>query len=40
MVGQLRDEAGTPDALTIGRRIRHLRTSHGLTLDALGNASV
>jgi len=26
----------TPDALTLGRRIRHLRTSRGLTLEALG----
>ncbi|MDF2808106.1 MAG: family transcriptional regulator, partial [Cellulosimicrobium sp.] len=27
-----------PDALTIGRRIRHLRTARGLTLDELGAA--
>ncbi|WP_235522397.1 helix-turn-helix domain-containing protein [Cellulomonas sp. Root137] len=25
-----------PDALTLGRRLRHLRTARGLTLDALG----
>ncbi|MBO9554453.1 MAG: helix-turn-helix domain-containing protein [Cellulomonas sp.] len=34
-----RDQAGlhgTPDALTLGRRVRHLRTARGLTLDALG----
>jgi transcriptional regulator with XRE-family HTH domain len=29
------DGAG-PDLLTLGRRIRHLRTARGLTLDALG----
>lgn len=27
-----------PDALTIGRRIRHLRTARGMTLDELGAA--
>src|SRR5687768_12878467 len=27
-----------PDALTIGRRIRHLRTSKGMTLDDLASA--
>ncbi|PZR52657.1 XRE family transcriptional regulator [Xylanimonas oleitrophica] len=30
------DERDTPDLLTLGRRIRHLRTQRGLTLDALG----
>lgn len=34
MSEQVRDRE--PDALTIGRRVRHLRTSRGLTLDALG----
>jgi transcriptional regulator with XRE-family HTH domain len=29
-------ESPTPDLLTLGRRVRHLRTSRGLTLDALG----
>lgn len=28
----------SPDALTLGRRIRELRTERGLTLDALGHA--
>ncbi|RZS62998.1 XRE family transcriptional regulator [Xylanimonas ulmi] len=27
-----------PDLLTLGRRVRHLRTRRGLTLDALGSA--
>src|SRR5690606_17663947 len=29
-------EESAPDALMIGRRIRHLRTSRGMTLDDLG----
>ncbi|PFG33810.1 helix-turn-helix transcriptional regulator [Sanguibacter antarcticus] len=29
---------GEPDALMIGRRIRHLRTEQGMTLDSLGAA--
>lgn len=28
---------GAPDALTLGRRVRHLRTARGLTLDQLGH---
>src|SRR3954454_24966124 len=35
VVKEQRDD-GAPDALTLGRRIRHLRTARGLTLDALG----
>ncbi len=30
------DLPSSPDALTIGRRLRHLRTAQGLTLDDLG----
>jgi predicted transcriptional regulator/DNA-binding XRE family transcriptional regulator len=32
------DLTAEPDALTIGRRIRHLRTQQGMTLDALAAA--
>ncbi|MDM7853888.1 XRE family transcriptional regulator [Cellulomonas alba] len=33
-----RDDAGAPhDSLTLGRRVRHLRTGRGLTLEALGH---
>ncbi|QAY64289.1 XRE family transcriptional regulator [Xylanimonas allomyrinae] len=31
-------DAASPDLLTLGRRVRHLRTRRGLTLDALGAA--
>ncbi|WP_425955162.1 helix-turn-helix domain-containing protein [Xylanimonas sp. McL0601] len=31
-------DAVVPDLLTLGRRVRHLRTRRGLTLDALGAA--
>ena len=27
---------GTADALSIGRKIRHFRTEHGMTLEQLG----
>src|SRR6478609_8832452 len=30
------DDTGAPDALTLGRRLRHLRKARGLTLDDLG----
>jgi predicted transcriptional regulator/transcriptional regulator with XRE-family HTH domain len=36
--GSQQDEAGTVDAITVGRRIRHLRREKGLTLDQLGAA--
>jgi len=36
MAAQPRDDPGPHDALTLGRRVRHLRTARGLTLEALG----
>lgn len=32
------DAPAVPDSLTLGRRVRHLRSARGLTLDALGRA--
>src|SRR5690606_34817330 len=32
------DAAAQPDALTIGRRVRHLRRTRGMTIDELARA--